>query len=88
MERLRQLEGRQSLTDAEVAELRKRADRLFVSGNSDFAQGARDDFFLAAWENLQHYKNPNATGGPAEMIGLEFDNRTSLIVDPPDAKLP
>src|SRR5437667_12454381 len=51
LERPKELEGRQSLTDAEVAELKKRADRLFKSGNSDYAAG--DNAFLAALANLE-----------------------------------
>src|ERR1700730_12623383 len=39
LERPKALEGRQSLTAAEVAELRRRAERLFKSGDSDFSAG-------------------------------------------------
>jgi len=46
LERPKALEGRQFLTDAEITELKKRADRLFKSGNSDYAAG--DNAFLAA----------------------------------------
>src|SRR5262245_15513888 len=49
LERPKALEGRSSLTDAEVAELKSHAARLFRDGNSDFAAG--DNFFLAAWSN-------------------------------------
>jgi hypothetical protein len=81
------LEGKPFLTDAEVAELKKRAQRLFKQGNSDFASG--DNAFLAAYANVEQYKNPNiSTGGAEDMVDREFDNRTSLIVDPPDGKLP
>jgi len=88
LERPKALEGRQFLTDGEVADLRKQADRLFRdgSGNSDFAGG--DNFFLAAFANLELYKNPNSTSSSVEMDDREFDNRTSLIVDPPDGKIP
>jgi len=86
LERPKALEGRQSLTAEEVVALRERADRLFNSGNSDFAAG--DNVFLAALANVEHYKNPNATHGAVEMVEREFDNRTSLIVDPPDGRLP
>ena len=37
LERPKALEGRQSLTDEEVARLRERADRLFKDTNFDFA---------------------------------------------------
>ena len=84
LERPKALEGRQFLTDDEVTELRKRADRLFSAGNADFAGG--DNVFLAALANVEHYESPNATG---RQIGeREFDNRTSLIVDPSDGRLP
>lgn len=87
LERPKMLEGRQFLTDKEVAELKARAARLFDgSGTSDAAGG--DAFFLALLANPEKYKNPNATGGDVGMIEREFDNRTSLIVDPPDGKIP
>ena len=87
-ERPKALEGRQFLTDAEVAELKQRADRLFKYGNNDAASG--DNVFLAALANVEHYQNPagHSTSGSAEMMERVFDNRTSLIVDPPDGKIP
>ena len=86
LERPTQLEGRARLTDQEVAELRRRADRLFRSGNSDFAVG--DGVYQAVLSDPATYRNPNATHGAAEMVDLEFDNRTSLIVDPADGHIP
>src|SRR5580700_10882701 len=86
LERPKELEGRQLLTDAEVAELKRRADRLFKNGYSDFAGG--DSFFLAALRNIEQYKNPNTTGYSDQMVPREFDNRTSLVVDPPDGRIP
>lgn len=89
LERPRALEGRAFLTDEEVNELRKRADRLF-GGNAvnDFAGG--DNVFLAALTNPERYIPPNgrSTGGADEMIEREFENRTSLISDPPDGRIP
>jgi hypothetical protein len=86
LERPKALEGRAFLTDAEVAELKKRAARLFQTGNSDYAAG--DNVFLAAFANVEQYKSPTATHGSDGMVEREFDNRTSLIVDPPDGKIP
>jgi hypothetical protein len=86
LERPKQLEGRQFLTDAEVAELRRNADRLFKDGSADFP--ARDDFFLAALANVDHYKSTTATGTSDALGEREIDNRTSLIVDPPNGRLP
>jgi hypothetical protein len=85
LERPKQLEGRQSLTDDEVAELTKRAERIFKDGRSDF--GAGDNVFLAALANPDQFKNPNSTGD-SSFIDREFDNRTSLIIDPPDGRIP
>lgn len=86
LERPKQLEGRQFLTDAEVVELKSRADRLFKDGHSDMPAG--DDVFLAALANLEKLKRATSTGDSGIMLEREFDNRTSLIVDPPDGKLP
>jgi hypothetical protein len=86
LERPKQLEGRQFLTDAEVAELRERADRIFKRDESDYAAG--DNVFLAALSGVDQFKSPTATQGSETMINREFDNRTSLIVDPPDGKIP
>jgi hypothetical protein len=87
LERPKALEGRPLLTDTEVAELKKRADRIFSGGTkSDFPGG--DNVFLSALENLDQYKNPNATAGIEDMVERVFENRTSLIVDPADGKIP
>jgi hypothetical protein len=86
LERPKALEGRRFLSDNEVIELRKRADRLFKNTNADFAGG--DAVFLAALANVDHFKSATATGTTFEMIEREFDSRTSLIVDPPDGRIP
>jgi hypothetical protein len=86
LERPKQLEGRARLTDEEVAEFRRRAQRLFRTGNSDFAVG--DGVFQAVLTNPERYTNPNATHSAGEMVDLEFDNRTSLIVEPQNGRVP
>jgi hypothetical protein len=86
LERPAALAGREFLTDREVAELRERADRLFKNTNADFAGG--DAVYLAALANIDHFKSTTATGTTNEMIEREFDNRTSLIVDPRDGRIP
>src|SRR5258708_4929077 len=86
LERPKQLQGRQFLTDSEVDRMKRWAERYFRDDHNDFA--AREAFFLAALANFEQYKNANATGGSDQMIELEIDNRTSLIVDPPDGRLP
>ena len=86
LERPTQLEGRAFLTDEEVAELKRRADRLFKSGKNDYAAG--DNLFLAVLANPERYKSPTSTSSSDDMVEREFDNRTSLIVDPPEGKIP
>ena len=86
LERPEALAGRARLTDEEVAELGRRADRLFNDGSSDFAAG--DNLFLAALTDVDRYVNPRSTSNSGAMLGREFGNRTSLIVDPPDGRIP
>jgi hypothetical protein len=85
LERPKQLEGRQSLTDAEVAEMARRAERIFKDGHSDAATG--DNVFLAALADTEVFKSATATNDSTN-VDREFDNRTSLITDPPDGKIP
>ena len=86
LERPESLAGRELLTDEEVADLQRRADGLFNDGGSDFAAG--DNLFLAALGDAERYENPRATCNSLAMLGRRFDNRTSLIIDPPDGRLP
>ncbi len=45
-------------------------------------------YFLAALANMKKYTRASATSDSDALAEREFDNRTSLIVDPPDGKLP
>jgi hypothetical protein len=86
LERPAALKDRPSLTDEEVVELQRRADRIFKTGNSDFAAG--DGVFLAALENREVFKSVTSTHGSEDMVDREFDHHTSLIVDPEDGRIP
>ena len=87
LERPKELAGRELLTDDEVAELKKRAQRLFaVSNDSDFPGG--DNFFLALLANPDRYISSTATGNANVMIERTIENRTSLISDPRDGRIP
>jgi hypothetical protein len=86
LERPKALADRTVLTDAEVAQLKARAERLFNNRDSDFIPG--DNLFLALWADAEAVHNPNATGSVLNMVPRDFDNRTSLVVDPPDGRLP
>ena len=86
LERPKELEGRPFLTDEEVRVLQERADRLFKDGASDHP-GA-DEVFRAALENRAEFKSPNATQSSIYDVDRVFDNQTSLVIDPPDGKVP
>jgi hypothetical protein len=86
LERPPALAGRSTLTDEEVAALRQRAARLLNDPDNDFAAG--DAFYIAALTDVARFKSATSTGTTGEMIEREFDNRTSLIVDPADGRIP
>jgi hypothetical protein len=87
LERPEALAGRSTLTDAEVAEFRRRAARLSSDDRNDFAAG--DNLFLAVLQNnVERYHSQTATSNAGDMIERIFDNRTSLIVDPPNGRIP
>ena len=76
---------RDRLTEEEVATLAERADRIFRNGRSAFTtpEGA----FFAAVNDVETYE-AQSTSSSIGMVDLEFTDRTSLIVDPPDGRLP
>jgi hypothetical protein len=89
LERPKQWEGKQFLTDAELQELKKLTAEV-VEGDQDAVFG--DGIVLAA---LERQKNPISydpgTGNYNHFWLVERDvedHRTSLITDPPDGKLP
>src|SRR5206468_5471806 len=51
-----------------------------------FAGG--DNYYLALLANPEQYTNPNVTGSVVAMVDREIENRTSLIVNPADGKIP
>jgi hypothetical protein len=92
IERPKELEGRATLTDAEVTAMKKKAHELF-GGNADAAFG--DNVFLSVLRNVQGTKTgfkstDGETGDYSSVWTVErdWDNRTSLITDPPDGRIP
>ena len=85
-ERPEALAGREFLTDDEVAELSRRADRIFKENDADLAIG--DALYLAALADVDAFRRQGANRSSNFMVEREFDNRTSQIVDPPDGRLP
>jgi len=92
IERPDQLAGRAFLTDAELAAFRKKADELF-NGKGDAAFG--DNVFLAVLANVTGVKSgfkstDGETGDYSSVwtVKRDWDNRTSLITNPADGRLP
>jgi hypothetical protein len=88
LERPKELEGRKTLTEQELASLRKNAADLF-DGETDAAFG--DSVFVNALKGSKDFKsNDGGTGNYNHfwLVDRTFDNRTSLITDPPDGRLP
>ena len=89
LERPEVLNGRETLTDEEVAALQARAGELFSSESDDAAFG--DSVFAAALAEAETFTSRDtATGNYNQfwMVEREWGNRTSLIVDPPSGRLP
>jgi hypothetical protein len=92
LERPRELAGRPLLTDEEVTAMRKKARELF-NGQGDAAFG--DTVFNAVFANVKGIRSgfkstDGETGDYSSVWTVERDweNRTSLITDPSDGRLP
>ena len=88
-ERPTELAGREFLTEAEVEALKKRAGELF-NGETDAAFG--DAVFLAVLRDVKgsDFKSTDTTGNYNHfwIVDREFDNRTSVVTDPKDGRIP
>ncbi len=79
---------RQLLTDEELATLKARESRLF-SGDGDAAFG--DTLFQTLLSNPDKFVSTDGRTGDYNQFWLPdrvWDRRTSLIVDPPDGRIP
>ena len=87
LERPKQFGMRTTMTDAELAELKKRAAALSDGGDAFFA----DELFIAALEGKTKFTSADTQTGNYDQTWLSdrvWDNRTSLIIDPPDGRIP
>jgi hypothetical protein len=78
---------RATMTDAELANLKKRAQQLIDGGDAFFA----DELILAALEGKTKFSSADTQTGNYDQTWLSeriWDNRTSLIFDPPDGRIP
>ena len=88
LERPAEFAGRATLSDAEVATLKARSARLF-DGGGDAAFG--DNLFSALLANPDTFVSVDGRTGDYNQFWLPdrvFDNRTSLITDPSDGRIP
>ena len=88
LERPDELAEKATLSDEERAELRQTAERLFGDGgDAAFADGV----YEAALGGVDEYISGDGGSGNYStvwMVDRDFENRTSLITDPSNGKLP
>lgn len=88
LERPVELASKPALTDAELAALKARSARLF-NGDGDAAFG--DQIFGALLTNPEKFVSSDGRTGDYNQFWLPdrvFDNRTSLVTDPADGRIP
>ena len=90
LERPKELADRATLTEDELASLKAHASELF-NGETDAAFG--DSVFLAALRSAKgdkSFKSTDTTGNYNHfwLVDRQFDNRTSLVSDPADGRIP
>jgi hypothetical protein len=88
MQRPKALEGRPTLTEQEVAALKEAAAELFA-GDGDAAFG--DQVFEAALAKAKTFTSSDGKTGDYNhfwLVERDFDNRSSLITDPADGRIP
>ena len=89
LERPEALGDKATLTDEELARLQARYAELFLSGESDAAFA--DSVFVAALGEQESFSSRDASTGNYNQFWLvdrEFDNRTSLVIEPPNGRVP
>jgi hypothetical protein len=87
LERPKQFGLRATMTDAELADIKKRASAMMDGGDAFFA----DELFTAAIEGKTTFSSSDTQVGNYDQTWLSdrvWDNRTSLIIDPSDGRIP
>ena len=78
---------RTTMSDAELAQIKKTAQAMQDGGDAFFA----DELFTAALEGKTKFKSADTQTGNYDQSWLSdrvWDNRTSLIIDPVDGRIP
>ena len=87
LERPAQFGNRATMTDAELADIKTRARKMMDGGDAFFA----DELILATLDGKTKFSSADTQVGNYGQAWLSeriFDNRTSLIIDPPDGRIP
>jgi hypothetical protein len=87
LERPRQFANKATLTDAEYADLKTRVDAVLNGGDAIFF----DDLINNALSGNANFRSTDAGTGNYSQVWLSdrvLEHRTSLIVDPPDGRIP
>ena len=89
LERPEALGDQAELTEEELARAKARYGQIFASGDGDAAFGDRV-FTTAIGDQSAFLYGDGSPGNYNQfwMVDREFDNRTSLVVDPPTGRLP
>ena len=87
LERPKQFGTRATMTDKELADLKQRAQKLTDGGDAFFGE----ELFVAALEGKEKFSSSDTQTGNYDQAWLSdrtWDNRTSLIIEPPDGRVP
>jgi hypothetical protein len=87
LERPTQFGDRATMTDAELADLKQRVQNMIDGGDAFFG----DELILAALEGKDKFTSSDTQVGNYDQTWLSeriWDNRTSLIIDPPNGRIP
>jgi hypothetical protein len=79
-----QWQGKKTLTDAEVEDLKKRISQVDPNGDALFG----DELVESAYSRKQASSDSTGNYNQFWNVDRDIDNRTSLITDPPDGRIP
>ena len=88
MQRPEALKDREFLTEAEVANLKRRAAELFESQQAGDLIGDRLFQEIIKDPNLRPFDPDTGNYNSFWLVDRSIDNRTSLIIDPPNGRMP
>lgn len=88
LQRPEAFKDREFLTDAEVEQLKRRASELFERQQAGDLIGDRLVQEIVKDPNLRPFDPDTGNYNSFWLVDRSFDNRTSLIIDPPNGRLP